>query len=347
MQFIKDDININFIGNRRKAYIFSLILITLTVLLLFYRGGLKLGVDFAGGIRMQVKMTSPHPPAEIMAAMKPIDLQDSIVQEFGEKDQNEYHIMVQNPDIKSEGLGDKVVKVLKDKFGESVEMRNFEHVGPKVGSDLTDKASLALLITILLVSIYISGRFELQWTKSIIMTVALCFVVFLASKLGVSKVWLSVIAVVVSLVLLWALKLNYALGAVVALVHDVVIVIGAFALMDKEVSLAIVAALLTIIGYSLNDTIVIFDRIRENNTRYKKRDLAEIMNISINQTLGRTIITAGTVFLVVVALYLWGGSVIHDFAFAMLIGTIEGVYSTVYIASPIILLFEGKADKKK
>jgi preprotein translocase subunit SecF len=347
MQFIKDDININFIGNRRKAYIFSSVLIILTVLLLVYRGGLKMGVDFAGGIRMQVRMASPHPPADIMAAMKPIDLQDSIVQEFGEKDLNEYHIMVQNPAIKSEGLSDKVVKILSDKFGESVEMRNFEHVGPKVGSDLRDKASLAILYSILLVAIYISGRFELQWTKSIIMTVALCFVVFLASKLGVSTVWLSVIAVVATLILLWVLNLKYALGAVVALVHDVIIVIGAFALTDREVSLAIVAALLTIIGYSLNDTIVIFDRIRENNTRFKKRDLAEIMNISINQTLGRTIITSGTVFLVVIALYCLGGSTIHDFAFAMLIGTVEGVYSTVYIASPIILLFEGKTEKKK
>jgi preprotein translocase subunit SecF len=306
-----------------------------------------MGVDFAGGIRMQVKMTSPHAPADIMAAMKPIDLQDSIVQEFGEKGKFEYLIMVQNPDIIGEGLGDKVVKVLSDKFGESVEMRNFEMVGPKVGSDLRDKASLALLYTILLVAIYISGRFELQWTKSIIMTVGLIFVVFLASKLGVSTVWLSVVAPVATLILLWALNLKYALGAIVALVHDVVIVIGAFALTDREVSLAIVAALLTIIGYSLNDTIVIFDRIRENNTRYKKRDLAEIMNISINQTLGRTIITAGTVFLVVVALFVLGGSTIHDFAFAMLVGTIEGVYSTVYIASPIILLFDRKAEKKK
>jgi preprotein translocase subunit SecF len=172
-------------------------------------------------------------------------------------------------------------------------------------------------------------------------------VVFIAANLGVSKVWLSVVALVATLILLWALNLKYALGAVVALVHDVVIVIGAFALTDKEMSLAIVAALLTIIGYSLNDTIVIFDRIRENNTRYKKQDLAEIMNISINQTLGRTIITSGTVFLVVIALFLWGGSVIHDFAFAMLVGVVEGVYSTVYIASPIILLWEGKGNKKK
>ncbi len=348
MQFIKDDINIDFIGARKKAYVFSFVLTALTIILLIYRGGPKLGVDFTGGILIQVKMVNPHSPSEIMDALAPVNLQDSIVQEFGEKENNEYLIRVQNPDVvKSEGLGDEVIKVLSDKFGESVDMRNYEFVGPKVGSDLRDKASLAILYSLLLIAIYISGRFELQWAKSITMTVVLVFVVFIASKVVGSTVWLSVVALIATLILLWALNLKYALGAVVALVHDVMVTIGAFALTDREVSLAIVAAFLTIIGYSLNDTIVIFDRIRENNARYKKRDLAEIMNISINQTLGRTIITAGTVLLVVIALYIWGGSVIHDFAFAMLIGSVIGVYSTVYIASPIILLFERKAEKKK
>jgi preprotein translocase subunit SecF len=346
MQFIKDDININFIGNRRKAYTVSLVIILLTVLLLFYRGGLRMGVDFTGGILIQVKMASPHPTAEILKAL-PANLKDSIIQEFGEKDKNEYLIRVQDPDVKSEGLGDKVIKALNDKFGGSAELRNFEMVGPKVGSDLKDKASLAILYSILLVAIYISGRFELQWTKSIIMTIALCFVVFVASKLGVSTLWLSVVAIVATFILLWALNLKYAMGALAASVHDIIIVIAAFAVTDKEVSLAIVAALLTILGYSLNDTIVVFDRIRENNTRYKKRDLAEIMNISINQTLSRTIITSGTVFLVVISLYLLGGAVIHDFAFAMLVGVVEGVFSTVFIASPVLLLWESKIGKKK
>jgi preprotein translocase subunit SecF len=318
MQFIKDDININFIGARKKAYVFSIALIALTILLLIYRGGPKLGVDFTGGILIQVKMAGPHSPGEIIEAL-PANLKDSIVQEYGEKDDNEYLIRVQNPDISHEGLGDKVINALKSKFGEATELRSFEMVGPKVGSDLRDKASLAILYSILLIAIYISGRFELQWTKSIIMTIVLIFVVFLASKIGVSTVWLSVVALIATLILLWALNLKYALGAVIALVHDVMITVGAFALTDREVSLAIVAALLTIIGFSLNDTIVIFDRIRENNARFKKRDLAEIMNLSINQTLGRTIITSGTVLLVVIALFIWGGSVIHDFAFAMLV----------------------------
>jgi preprotein translocase subunit SecF len=347
MQFIKDDININFIGNRKKAYIFSLALIVISILLLIYRGGPNLGVDFTGGILIQVKMAKAHTPAEIRDALKPINLEDSIIQEFGEKELFEYLIRVQNPNIESEGLSDKVIEALKDKFGENAEMRSFEMVGPKVGSDLRDKASLAILFSILLVAIYISGRFELQWLKSITMAVVLGLVIIIAAKMGVSKVWLSIIALIATLILLWVLNLKYALGATIALVHDVTITMGAFALTDREISLSIIAALLTIIGYSLNDTIVVFDRIRENVARFKKRDLGEVMNLSVNQTLSRTILTAATTLVAVVALFILGGAVIHDFAFAMMVGIVIGTYSSIYVASPIILAWEGKTEKKK
>jgi preprotein translocase subunit SecF len=347
MQFIKDDVNINFIGNRKKAYTFSLSLIIISILLLLYRGGPNLGVDFTGGVLIQVKMAKNHSPSEIKDALKPINLQDSIIQEFGERDLFEYLIRVQNPDIESEGLEDKVIKVLSEKFGESIEMRSFEMVGPKVGSDLRDKASLAILFSILLVAIYISGRFELQWLKSITMAAVLGIVILIAAKMGVSKVWLSIIALIVTLILLWVLNLKYALRATIALGHAVTITMGAFARTDREKSLAIIAALLTIIGYSLNDTIVVFDRIRENVARFKKRDLGEVMNLSINQTLSRTILTSATTLVAVVALYVLGGAVIHDFAFAMIVGIVVGTYSSIYVASPIILAWEGKSEKKK
>lgn len=347
MQFIKDDININFIGNRKKAYAFSLALIVISILLLLYRGGPNLGVDFTGGTLIQVKMAKAHTPAELREALKPINLQDSIIQEFGEKDLFEYLIRVQNPDIESEGLEDKVINVLSEKFGESAEMRSFEMVGPKVGSDLRDKASLAILYSILLIAIYISGRFELKWAKSITMTVALGFVIFIASKMGASIVWLSIIVLIATIILLWVLNLKYAMGAVIALVHDVTITVGVFALTDREISLSIIAALLTIIGYSLNDTIVVFDRIRENVARFKKRDLGEVMNTSINQTLSRTILTSATTLVAVISLYVLGGAVIHDFAFAMIIGIVIGTYSSIFVASPVILAWEGKAEKKK
>ena len=135
-------------------------------------------------------------------------------------------------------------------------------------------------------------------------------------------------------------EFRYALGGIIALVHDVLITITFLSLFNKEFDLNIVAALLTIVGYSINDTIVIFDRIRENVRKNIRQSLTDIINMSVNQTLSRTILTSLTLLIVLVILFLFGGAVIHDFAFALLVGTVAGVYSTVFIASPIVLLFE-------
>lgn len=135
-------------------------------------------------------------------------------------------------------------------------------------------------------------------------------------------------------------EFRYALGGIVALIHDVLITITFLSLFDKEFDLNIVAALLTIIGYSINDTIVIFDRIRENARKNIKMPLMDIINTSVNQTLSRTLLTSLTVFMVLIVLFIFGGTVIHDFTFALLVGTVAGVYSTVFIASPIVLFFE-------
>ena len=135
-------------------------------------------------------------------------------------------------------------------------------------------------------------------------------------------------------------EFRYALGGIIALVHDVLITVTFLSVFDKEFDLNIVAALLTIIGYSINDTIVIFDRIRENARKNIRMGLFDIINLSVNQTLSRTILTSLTVFMVLVVLFFFGGAVIHDFTFALLVGTVSGVYSTVFIASPIVLLFE-------
>ncbi|MBU2234955.1 MAG: protein translocase subunit SecF, partial [Proteobacteria bacterium] len=135
-------------------------------------------------------------------------------------------------------------------------------------------------------------------------------------------------------------EFRYALGGIVALIHDVLITITFLSLFNKEFDLNIVAALLTIIGFSINDTIVIFDRIRENSRKNIRMPLMDIINTSVNQTLSRTLLTSFTVFMVLLVLFFFGGSVIHDFTFALLVGTIAGVYSTVFIASPIVLLFE-------
>lgn len=135
-------------------------------------------------------------------------------------------------------------------------------------------------------------------------------------------------------------EFRYALGGIIALVHDVLVTLSIFSLMNKEFDLNIVAALLTIIGFSINDTIVIFDRIRENARKNIRMELKDVINLSVNQTLSRTILTSLTVFMVLFVLFFFGGSVIHNFAFTLLVGTVAGVYSTVFIASPIVLLFE-------
>ena len=340
MEFIKQGINIDFIGKRKIAFKFSIALVIATVFLLIWRGGPNLGVDFSGGVLIQAKLESQRTPSEIRDALESLRLQDSIIQEFGEKGQFEYLIRVRKIDIKLAGLSDKVKQALISQFGGDVEIRRVEMVGPKVGEDLRQKALFAIFYAILFIAIYISGRFELKWLMSIVMALSLAFVVYFGSSLGVSVTWLIIIALMVTLGLCWFLNLKYAMGAILALIHDVIITIGAFALTDREISLAIIAAFLTIVGYSLNDTIVVFDRIRENIKRFRRRGFEEVMNASINETLSRTILTSTTTLLVVLALFILGGGVIHDFAFAMLIGIIVGTYSSIFVASPILLIWD-------
>ncbi|MDD5232308.1 MAG: protein translocase subunit SecF [Syntrophales bacterium] len=165
------------------------------------------------------------------------------------------------------------------------------------------------------------------------------------TRKGIWALTLSLIAILVYVSIRF--EFSYALGGIVALFHDVLITVGVFSLLGKEFTLQIVAALLTIIGYSINDTIVIFDRVRENLKKGSKRNLRDIINLSVNQTLSRTILTSLTVFFVLLALYALGGPVIHDFAFALLIGTVAGVYSTVFIASPLVLAWESLVSRRR
>ncbi|MCF6264943.1 MAG: protein translocase subunit SecF [Desulfuromusa sp.] len=144
----------------------------------------------------------------------------------------------------------------------------------------------------------------------------------------------------------WRFEFRFAVGAIVALVHDVMITLGAFSLFDKEIDLPIIAAFLAIIGYSLNDTIIVYDRIRENTGKHNKESFPFIINRSINETLSRTLLTSGTTLLVVLALFVLGGGVIHNFAFAMLVGVLIGTYSSIFVASPILIFWEQKNKAK-
>ncbi len=347
MELIKPGTHIDFIGKRKPAFLFSLMLIIITIFLLIMRGGPNLGVDFSGGILIHIKLSTDHSLADLREALRPINLHESTIQGFGEEGQFEYLIRANEGGDAIDKLTDDVKDALSGQFGESVEIRRVEMVGPKVGESLREKALFAIFFAILFIAIYISGRFELKWLMSIIMAISLAVVVYIATLLNVSVTWLIVVALLVTIGLCWVLQLKYAMGAVIALIHDVIITIGAFALTDREISLSIIAALLTIVGYSLNDTIIVFDRIRENMRRFRKRDLAEVINSSINETLSRTIITSGTTLIVVVCLFIFGGGVIHDFAFAMLVGIVVGTYSSIFVASPIILAWEGRANKRK
>jgi len=138
----------------------------------------------------------------------------------------------------------------------------------------------------------------------------------------------------------WRFELRFAIGAIVALMHDVLITLGAFSISGREIDLPIIAAFLAIIGYSLNDTIIVYDRIRENYGKHQKKGFDAVVNLSINETLSRTILTSGTTLLVVLALFIFGGGVIHNFAFAMLIGILVGTYSSIFVASPVLIFWD-------
>jgi preprotein translocase subunit SecF len=176
------------------------------------------------------------------------------------------------------------------------------------------------------------------------------------SKVGIDFQRKAIFAVILSWMAMlayiaWRFEFRYALGGIIALVHDVVIIIGTISILKMEFTISILAAIFFIIGFSINDTIVVLDRIRENVKLNPRQKLADTINMSINQTLSRTILTSFTVFLTVIALYIWGGPVLHDLAFSLLVGVVFGTYSSVFISCPIVLFFENlqlaKLKRKK
>lgn len=340
MQLIKPGINIDFIGKRRIAYVFSLLMILLSLGTLVYHGGPLYGVDFAGGSVIQVKFPAAVEIARIESALSGLNLGNASIQSFGEEDAHEYLIRTDLSGFGEADFGDRLREALTTATGQSADIRRVEMVGPQVGKDLRAKALFAMFFALLFITIYISGRFELKWLLSGVVAAAMIGAVLLLQTLGFSIPVLIFGALAVSLVLFWLLKLKFAMGAIVSLMHDVLITVGCFSLFGKEFTLPIIAALLTIIGYSLNDTIIVFDRIRENRRKYLKDPLATIINRSVNETLSRTLLTSGTTLVVVLALFILGGGIIHDFAFALLVGIGVGTYSSIYVASPILLLWE-------
>ncbi len=347
MEIIKPGINIDFVGNRKWAFLLSGLLVVVTILSLVMHGGPNYGIDFAGGIEVRVRFNAPTDPGAVKQALKSLGMANSVVQEIGKASDNEFRIMNEREGLQLEGLPEKVTAALKKAYGDKFgEVRYVRTVGPKVGRDLREKALMAILFVILLIAVYISGRFEAKWFLAAVMAAILVGAVLLVQTIlatgrggatGTGMVYLIVTALVVTVGACWFFRLRYAMGAIVALLHDVVITVGVFSLLDKQFTLATVAALLTIIGYSLNDTIIVYDRIRENLKKGGRKEMGQVINEAVNQTLSRTILTSGTTLLVLVCLWLFGGGVIQDFALALLVGVVVGTYSSIFVASPVIL----------
>ena len=300
MELIKPGTNIPFTRYRKTAAILSTA-VNLAVLLMLFIKGPNLGVDFAGGTMVQLKFQQAVTIPDIRRALETVHLGGGVIQDFGERGNNESLVRLDKTSVELGALGEQVKKSLTDQFGSGkFEMRRIESVGPKVGEDLRFRGAMSVIAATIMMGVYIWLRFEFR----------------------------------------------FGVGAVIALVHDILVTIGALLLANYEFDLTIVAALLTVVGYSVNDTVIVCDRIRENMRKVKRESLETIINTSINETLSRTIITVSTAIMVLVSLFFLGGAVIRPFAFALLVGFFSGVYSTIFIASPVILLWE-KGTRKR
>jgi preprotein translocase subunit SecF len=345
MRFIRPDINLDFVSRRKIAFCLSIACIAISFLSLIIHGGPRLGIDFAGGTLIQIKFASAVRIDDIKSGLETIGITQSSVQQFGQQSNHEYLVRTAISHGSDEGFTDNFKKALESINAGEVEIRRVEMVGPQVGEDLRKKALFAMFYALLFITIYISGRFELKWILSGVVAAAIIGAVYIFNLFNVSIPFLIGAALTVSLVIFWFLELKYAMGAIVALIHDVIITVGIFSIFGKEFTLPIIAALLTIIGYSLNDTIIVFDRIRENLRKHHKKPMAFVINRSINETLSRTVLTSLTTLIVVLTLFVLGGGIIHDFAFALMIGIVVGTYSSIYVASPILLAWQNRGKK--
>ncbi|MBI2566564.1 MAG: protein translocase subunit SecF [Candidatus Schekmanbacteria bacterium] len=300
----------DFFKYKALALSVSALVISAGLVSLVVKGGPNYGIDFSGGSLVQLQFEKPVVVQAVRDALRGTAHETAIIQRFGEE---------------NEVLVRSTGEVQEETDGE-------ESAGDANAAAKEIEASLKNAFT--------DNPFQIRRVEMVGPQVG--------KDLRMSAVW-AILATTAGLLIYITLRFEFSFGvaAIMALVHDTLVTVGVFSLLNKEFNLPIVAAVLTIIGYSLNDTIVIFDRVRENLRPMRTKSRAEILNRSINQTLSRTLLTALTVLVVVVALFAFGGPVIHDFAFALIVGTIAGTYSTVYIASPILLFWEARFGTKK
>ena len=309
MRILKNS-SFDFMGKKSIALAVSATIVLAGIGSLILNGGPKLSIDFKGGTFVAVEYTENIMVEDVRSKMgelnidgQKFDFSKEEVKHFGSNSA----VSVRVPHIENSpsNFAQKIAVHLFESFPDKRPETMTEFVlskgiiSPKIGSELSGKAVMAIFSALALILLYISIRFEFK----------------------------------------------FALGAIAALTHDVLITLGIFSLLSYEISLPIIAAFLTIVGYSLNDTIVIFDRIRENLKSSKRDSYTSVVNRSINESLSRTIITSLTTFVVVMILWLFGGEVIHNFAFAMIVGVIVGTYSSIYIASPLVIFLHENAKK--
>ncbi len=289
MEILKKQTNIDFMGQRKLAMVFSGLLLLVSLVSVGVRG-LDYGIDFTGGTLIEVGYPESADLVQVRSDLAVAGFPEAVVQYFG----TTHDVLVRlapRDDLSKAELSSDVLRVLKQNGGDDMQLRRVEFVGPQVGEELTEQGGLAMLIALGAILVYVTLRF--QW--------------------------------------------KFSLGAVAALFHDVIITIGFFSVLGLEFDLTVLAAILAVIGYSLNDTIVVFDRVRENFRTMRKGTPIQIFNASLNQTLSRTLITSLTTLLVLAALFFLGGELIHEFATALIVGVIIGTYSSIYVASTTAL----------
>ncbi len=287
------------IGRRKIWYILSILIILPGIFSIFTQG-FNLGIDFTGGVLVDLEFNKPVTVQEVRDVLKDYGLDNSMIQLAGAENGNSAkNVMIRTSDLE-EMQKREVLDALKEKIGDYNVLRT-ERVGAVMGSELTWQAIWATLLSWVLIVAYISYRFELK----------------------------------------------FAIAAIVGLIHDIFIVLSVFSIFQKEIDASFVAALMTIVGYSTNDTIVIFDRIRENlKLHYRKGgDLVELADNSIWQTMTRSIYTVLTVLFTTAALYFFGGETTKNFSFALLIGFTSGAYSSIFTSTPLWVTFRHYADK--
>lgn len=281
--------NFNFSSKFKYANFLSLILFTLSVIMIFFKG-LNYGIDFKGGTLIELRSNNIE-VTSIRDALKNMDLGDVNVKKFGKE--GDFLIKVEQKEDNNK-LIPEIKKNLSESLNSEVNFRRVENVGPKVSAELLQSGIIAISLSLAAMLFYIWIRFEWQ----------------------------------------------FSIGSIVALFHDVIITLGIFSLLSLEINLSIIASVLTIVGYSMNDTVVIYDRIRENLGKYHKLDISNIANLSINETLSRTIITSVTTLLALFSIFILGGEILRGFSFAMILGVLIGTYSSIFVASPILKFFK-------